>query len=322
MTKKTDANYGRGEATIRSEEETLSPFLQQIRLQVKETISKENFEIPLLPHVATQVLQMANNPRAGIPEIENLVKQDQVIAAKIIKMANSPFYRGVSTIVSLRDAMGRIGLKALKDVVFSLSVHGKIFQIKGFEQLLAQIWDHSVACAAISQTIAKKIGADTEQAFLTGLLHDIGKPVLVQVLSQVEDAERKKEADKMKKLFKPFDAKAFKIPQLHEVLLPIVFQEYHAVVGALVAGKWKLPEAIVEVTRFHHDYTKSKDARKMTTIVSLANMMCHHFGYGHDEAPVILHQQKGFTELGISAENIKKIEDEVPIAVKSLVGSL
>ncbi|MBN8554467.1 MAG: HDOD domain-containing protein [Deltaproteobacteria bacterium] len=321
MTAKTDPEYGKGVAKV-GEGDPLSPILAEIRLGVKTAVSKEDFEIPLLPHVASQVLQMANNPKAGIPEIENLVKQDQVIAAKIIKTANSPFYRGLSNIVSLRDAMGRMGLKALKDIVFSLSIHSKVFKIKSFEPVLDSIWDHSVACAAICQHIAKKKGMDAEHAFLAGLVHDIGKPVLVQVVSEFEEKQRKMMIEKMRAQKKTFDPKDWKIDKLRDMLLPIIFDEYHGIVGALVATKWKLPGTLSEVIRFHHDYAQAKEGQKMAALVHAANIFCHHFGLGHEAKPVDLTQQKAFFDLGFTIDQIKVLEKEIPEIAKSLMGSL
>jgi len=320
MVEKTDPNYGKGEAVIDESKDTLDPVLKQIRESVKNAVTKEDFEMPMLPHIATQVLQMAQNPRASFPDLEKLVKQDQGIAAKVIKTANSPFYRGLSQIVSLRDAMSRIGLRALKDIVFSLSVHSKVFRIKGFEKIMDQTWEHSVACAALSQLIAKKASADAEFGFLAGLLHDIGKPVLVQVIANLQEAERKKKAKEMRAAGKSFDQKKFDIPSLKEILIPLVFNEYHSIVGALVAAKWKLPNALVEVIRYHHDYAKAEEAQKMTTIVHLANLLCHHFGFGHDEAPVILEHQQAFQMLNLNEAHITQIADQAPDAVAGLSG--
>src|SRR5437016_3175340 len=139
MTSKTDPNYGKGEATV-IDGDSFSPALKLVRMKMKESITAQAFEIPLLPHVATQVLQMANNPKTGLTDLEKLIKQDPVIAARIIQVSNSPFYRGVSTIVSVRDATSRIGLKTMKDIIFSLSLKGKIFQVRGFEKVLEEIW--------------------------------------------------------------------------------------------------------------------------------------------------------------------------------------
>ncbi|MDB5038015.1 MAG: signal transduction protein [Bacteriovoracaceae bacterium] len=321
MTDKNDPNYGRGEVTV-EENDSLSPALRVIRGRIKETVSAQTFDIPLLPGVATQVLQMANNPKAGLDDLEKLVKQDQVIAAKILQVSNSPFYRGISTIVSLRDAMNRMGLTTMKDIVFSLSVKGKVFQARGFEKELENIWQHSVACAVISQMIAKKVGIDGEYSFLAGLLHDIGKVVLIQILAQLEEEERQKKVKEMKTLSKPFDPKSFKIDQLHDVLAPVVFQEYHAAVGAFVATKWKLPSLISQVIQFHHEYAKSEDARSITTVVYLGNILCHHFGYGHEETPIEYMNEKAFFELSLSVDQIKKLFDDIPAAVDALQTAL
>lgn len=318
---KNDPNYGRGEVTV-NENDSLSPALKVIRSRLKEEITKESFDIPLLPTVATQVLQMANDPKVGIGDLEKLVKQDQVIAAKILQVANSPYYRGLSTIVSLRDAMNRMGLKMMKDIVFSLSVKGKIFQAKNFEKELEDVWAHSVSAAVISQLIAKRLGIDSEYSFLAGLLHDIGKVVLVQVLVKLEEDERQKKAKEMKAQYKPFDPKSFKIDKIHDVLLPLVFQEYHGAVGAMVAIKWKLPELISNVIRYHHEYAKAEDARSVATVVYLANLLCHHFGYGHPETPIDLMQEKAFFELNLSVDQIKKLQEEIPAAVDALRSSL
>lgn len=321
MTSKNNPNYGKGQTVVQAGD-SMDPIMAQIKVGVKNAVSQENFDIPLLPHVASQVLQMANNPKAGLPEIEALVKQDQVIAAKIIKTANSPFYRGMQNIVSLREAMSRMGLKALKDIVFSLSLHSKIFKIKGFEPVLAKIWDHSVACAAIAQHLAKKLSIDSDQAFIAGLLHDIGKPVLIQVVADYEENQKKLMAQKAKKEFKPFDESKWNMEKLNEILLPLVFDEYHAIVGALVASKWKLPNSICEVVRYHHEYEKTQEARKLTTVVHIANQMCHHFGYGHDVRPVEIHAQKSFAELQMNSEKVKAFVEEIPNVATSLMGNL
>ncbi len=312
MTSSTDPNYGKGEVTI-DPNDSLDPVLKLIRTRVKEAVTQETFEIPLLPTVATQVLQMANNPKVGFGDLEKLVKQDQVIAAKIIQVANSPAYRGMTTIVSLREAMNRLGLRLMKDIVFSLSIQGKIFQVKNFENELKVIWEHSLSCAAISQLLAKKLGIDNEYGFLAGLLHDIGKVVLIQVVSKLEEEERKK---------KGVTLKDGRIDKVHEVLVPLVFQEYHAIVGTLVATKWKLPNLITEVLRYHHEYAKSENARSITTVVYLANILCHHFGYGHEEEPVELMNEKAFFELNFTTDQVKKLVDEIPPAVDALRSAL
>jgi HD-like signal output (HDOD) protein len=127
---------------------------------------------------------------------------------------------------------------------------------------------------------------------------------------------------KAKSEFKPFDATKWNMEKLNEVLLPLVFDEYHAIVGALVAAKWKLPNSICEIVRFHHDYEKATDARTLACIVHTANLFCHHFGYGHEAAPVELHAQKSLAALKFNSDGIKKLVDEIPTVATSLMGNM
>lgn len=335
MTSKTDPNYGKGEVTAK-ESDTLDPYIRAVKQKVKEAVSKEDFEIPLLPTAATQVLQLANNPNAGFAEIEKLVKQDQVIATKLIKTANSAFYRGASEVVSLRDAMARIGLRMLKDIVFSLSLHSKIFRVKGYEAQLDEVWKHSVAAAGIAGILAKYSGYDSDHAFVAGLVHDIGKPVLVNVVANWEQEllKPKPETPEQKKIrlwgtpeqkaaLKKREPDKEKIHNIFiEVLLPLVFEEYHTKVGALVAAKWKLPNEIFQSIRYHHKREEAKENKTLINIIFLSNQLCHHFGYGHEEDPVNLQHLKAFDDLGIKEEKIDKISTDLPKYIDQLLSSM
>ncbi len=296
-------------------------LLTKIKEGIKLAVVKGDFEIPMLPTVATDVMKMANDPKVGIMDLERVIKQDQALAARVIKTANSPFYRGVSEISSLSNAMSRIGLKSIKDIVVSLSIQSQSFKTQGYEFILDRLWDHSVACAGISQMIAKNLGVDQESAFLSGLLHDIGKTIIVQIISKFENAERAKAEQEAKANRKPFDAKTFSIPQLKEVILPKACDEYHATIGSTVAARWNLPEIIREVVKNHHDYTKSAEAhRRLCMVVHLANMMCHQFGLGHDESPINVSQDPAWDSLGVAGDKISNMMEDGPNVAHKLMG--
>lgn len=298
-----------------------SIILQKIREGIKQTIIKGDFEIPILPHVATEVMKLANDPKTGIMDLERVVKQDQVIAARVIKTANSPFYRGVQEITSLTAAMSRVGLKQIKDIIVSLGIQSQAFKAVGFEAMMDRIWDHSVACAGVSQMIAKKIAIDQDAAFLAGLVHDIGKPIIVQMAAKIEDVERKQEMAQAKMLGRNFDPKAFVIPGLREHVIPLAFNEYHATVGSAVTARWNLPQLIVDVAKHHHDYSKAKDeAKKLSAIVQSSNLLCHHFGLGHDEEKLDVLNMDSLLSLGFTPESIQDLLDDVPETAHKLMG--
>lgn len=290
-------------------------LLVQVKEALKHSIIKGDFEIPMLPHVAQQVLQRLNEPNLGFPELEGLVKQDQALAARVIKTANSAYYRGVHEVTNVSTAMSRIGLRAMKDIVISLGMQSTTFSVPGFEETLEAVWDHSIACAAISQDLARQLGQDTDSAFLAGLLHDIGKPVIVLICCRLEAQQAKKLKLSVSESLK------FKLPTLREEVIPQAFEEYHTAVGTAVARRWNLSALIVDVVQNHHDYAKAdKSFRKMCAIVNMANVLCHHAGLGCEAEKQNVLDHPCFLEFGLSQEQIKPIVENALIAGKKFMG--
>lgn len=320
MTKKTDPNYGKGEATIGAHD-TLEPYIKSLKAKVKEAVVDKTIEIPLLPHSATQVLNLANNPNASFVDIEKVIVSDQVVAAQLLKVANSAFYRGATQITSIRDAMSRIGMRALKNLVMSLSMQSKIFRVAGYDKTMEAVWDHSISCAAIAQSLAKMTNRDADQAFLGGLLHDIGKPVLINVAAtfQKELIQKQKAKPTAGLNLKKIEERLQDV--LRQSLLPLFFDEYHSKVGALVAARWKLPPYLVSIAQHHHFSAQAKEDADIVLLISCANKLCHHFGYGHEEEPIILHHDEGLTKLGLDEAKTKALNEKIPPEVDSFVAS-
>lgn len=296
--------------------------MDKVKAGVKNAVVKGDFDIPILPHVAAEVMKLINDPKIGIPEMEKVVKQDQAIAARVVKMANSTMFRGIQEISSLSQAMSRIGLKNVKDIVVSLGIQSQTFKIAGFEDTLGLVWNHSVACATVAQRIAQDLSADKELAFLSGLMHDIGKPVLVQILSKLENAEKLPAMAEARKSGKKFDDKAFRLPGLRETILPQAFDEFHTVVGGAVAARWNLPETVVQVVKSHHDPMKTEEKyRKLSYVVNLANEICHHMGYGQIQSSRDLDNLPATKALEIEPLEMKELLEEVAPKVEAALSS-
>lgn len=133
-------------------------------------------------------------------------------------MANSVMYRGSMEITSLQNAMARIGLKNVKDVVITLGIQSKAYNIANFEEILAKIWENSISTAVVAQGLAKSMLADKEASFLAGLLSNIGKPVLVQICSKVENKEKLDAQGRARQARTAFDPKTWRMPGLRETL--------------------------------------------------------------------------------------------------------
>jgi HD-like signal output (HDOD) protein len=267
--------------------ETKPTMHELIRSSVKNIIIKGEFEVPLLPQVATQVLKMINSPNVSISDMEKVVKQDQNIAARVIKTANSALYRGVSEITNLSIAMSRIGLKNIKDIVVSLSVQSGAFKAVGFEALMERLWVGSMASATIAQMLAEKLGADKEASFLAGLLHGIGRPIIIKAIAKLEEQERKRMADQAKASRQAFDPKKWEIEGLKTKIVPETIKEYDDFVGMAVAARWNLPPHICAVIKFKKRPLEAEaNDQRLCWIVNLTESICANSGYGQDATSI------------------------------------
>ena len=229
-------------------------------------------DIPTLPIVATKVNELINNPNSSSSDIANVLKKDQVLTAKVLKLINSPYYGIPGEVTDVQRALAFLGFNTLAQLVLGLSVFS-IFPTESEEDFsFSEFWRHALATAVCAEVIAKKIKyAKPEECFTCGLLHDVGKIVLHQIakdlfLSVVREA-------KFNKISFTDAEGRLDVPG-------------HAFLGEHIAAKWGLPQVIRNAIRFHH-----VDIRNATTILpgmkppiyitALANALVVKMGVGH-----------------------------------------
>lgn len=163
---------------------------QSLVLQVVEDKLKgaefRNKAIPRLPSVVPQLLRSLRDPKSSANEYVAIIKQDPVIAAAVLKMANSAYFNPANQrIDSFQRAVVALGIEGLRSLL-STAVMQPIIQCKShyFVHFGKKLWDHSLCCAVSCQIIAPKQGQDPFKAYLTGLIHDIGKITIFTQLSQ------------------------------------------------------------------------------------------------------------------------------------------
>ena len=207
---------------------------EALRTLITKNLEEGNLDLPLLPPVADQVLRVCNNPRADSTKLSTLIQQDQALAAQILRIANSPAYLPRSPIVSLTQAITWLGQNMLGCLAFSISVQSGVFVIKGYEKEIQAQWRHALASGLYGREIARRMRKNTENAFLCGLLHNIGQPVLVHLILQSrQDCQ----------------------DQLPWAVMNQLIQEFHILVGTKLAVAWKLPEPVQEAIRLYPDET-------------------------------------------------------------------
>jgi len=205
-------------------------------------------DIPTLPTIVFELNQHLRNPETSIATISETIERDQAMALKILKLVNSAFYGFKSRVSDVRHAVVLLGFNAVRNVVVSVSIINalpKNILFQDFE--MDAFWKHSLAVAVTSKNIAQKAGGDSpDNCFVGGLLHDVGKVIMAQYEAEQQE-------------------------------LPID----HARIGAHLAGRWALPEGLIDAIRWHQDYRPEIPNANFVMIIYLANTLVNSY----DENP-------------------------------------
>jgi putative nucleotidyltransferase with HDIG domain len=206
----------------------------------RQNIQSRIDDIPTLPTAVVEILKLLSNPRAGLRNFETALAKDQVLTARLIKLANSTFYGTSRRITAVKEVILRLGLLSVRSLVLAASTSQILNRpMPGYGFKEGGMWEHSLATAMAARRVARLAGLDntyTEESFLAGLLHDIGKVVLA------ED------------VFKQ-SAKFIALSQTKGILFAEedIFGLTHVATGAMIAERWRFSEELGEAIRGHHD---------------------------------------------------------------------
>jgi putative nucleotidyltransferase with HDIG domain len=225
-------------------------------------ITESIISLPTLPTVVSKMIQLVDNPKTSASSLARLIYTDQALTARILKLANSAYYGFPREISTVKMAIVVLGFNTVKEMGLSLSVF-EVF--KGDDNNtpfdISRFWQHSIGCGSAARMLARKLNYHlTGEAFVAGLLHDIGKIIFRQYLSR----EFKTIIDKVSKGEIDLD----------EAEMEIIGTS-HAQAGAWLAEKWNLPRIIVDGIAFHHAPWDGQEDQVLDAIVSVANYLCH-----------------------------------------------
>jgi HD-like signal output (HDOD) protein len=236
---------------------------ENVRLD-EETL--KSMELPVLPATAQKVLVLMADPDVSIEKIKRLIATDPGLTTKILKVANSAFYGSQRNIQNLSQAIMMLGLNAVRNLVVATSMKNVYKRFGLAEKLL---WEQLLGSALASNLIAKHTRvSDPEDAFIGGLLHDIGKVVLN---NEFPDAFAKV----MEKVYN--DSVPFSVAESE------VFEMSQRKVGAIVVKKWGFPENLELLLRYFDDpevLAKERYIYNLVTVIRLADAMCQKIGMG------------------------------------------
>jgi HD-like signal output (HDOD) protein len=234
-------------------------------------IAESIIGLPTLPTVVSKMLELVDNPRTSTAVLARLVSTDQSLTARILKMANSAYYGFPREISTVNMAIVVMGFNAVKDMGLSLSVFDVFKDASGVQNFdITRFWEHSIGCGVAAKTIARRCRHSIAgEAFVAGLLHDIGKVVLSQY---------------MRKEFDDIMQHVANGGSIDEAEMDLVGAS-HGEIGSWLAEKWRLPVMISQSIRFHHSPWECREHAVLVAIVSVANYLCHKNNIGASGRP-------------------------------------
>ncbi len=289
---------------------TETPAYAPMHLDI-ETIVAGVGELPVLPGIMMKVLEMTNDSKVSSRDLQFVISKDHVLTARILKIVNSAMYGFRGEVSMLSHAISILGLDTIRSVIVAAAVQN-MFQsgISSGKSLTTQLfWQHSWGTAIAAKVLALSTDyVNREEAFTCGLLHDLGKIVMLKNRQEVY-------GEILNGVYQ--GRTTFCEAELH------IFGFTHAQVGAALACKWDFPPQLVEGIACHHEFTSSSEHRKLSAIISLANRMMTVLEVGFEkDRNLQLEEDEAALYLKLPAARLHKMVSDVQTVILTSLESV
>lgn len=264
--------------------------------RVQQYLNEPVWNLPVFDRNARLVRQEAEKSRPDGEKMVQCILQDQVLTAEVLSLANASFFQGIKKIGHIQEAIARIGLPGVMECVTAAAERTTNTESAFVRQYMTDLWRHSVVCGYGAQWLVRRCGREdlVMDAYIAGLLHDMGKLLVLKALISVIENDK----DTIR---------------LTKVVADEFLDAMHAEYGFSLLSKWNLPEAYCDICKNHH-LTRYDTTNTLLTAVRLANQACCKLGFGihHDkdlqletslEASVLSLSDIALAELEIAMED-------------------
>ncbi|MDR3255226.1 MAG: HDOD domain-containing protein [Synergistaceae bacterium] len=238
---------------------------------IQRRVLKRVKDIPSLPQFVVETLKMLEDPKSSASDVGGRLSKDEGLVVRVLRLANSAYYGLARRITGVSEAISFLGFKTVKSIVLAASVYKFMDSaFSGYSLDRGELWKHSQSVAAASRYLSEKLGiCDPEEAYIGGLMHDIGKIVLNDyvrfgysiILRLVEEDN---------------------VPFCEAERQVLGFD--HAQVGGLIMEQWNLPDTYTYITTYHHTPwdlpSDMKALQSVVDIVHVSNAICIMLGVG------------------------------------------
>jgi putative nucleotidyltransferase with HDIG domain len=256
-----------------------------------------------MPGAAQKAFQLATNPKADAKDFAEVIGSDEGLSARVIKIANSVYFERGKRSDTIEEAIAVIGTGELRSLLNATTL-SEIFPSK--EQLRTQLWENDLATAIIAKALAARVlPSCSELAFLGGLMHDVGKLLLLQ---------RNPEAYRV--IVKYSEERGVSSIEAEENTYPF----NHTQVGALIGSRWNFSSDLIDIIAGHHlswDECKILPRGTLVAIVKTANIASHALGYGHTRSSTKIANaaeealSQGWAALGFSTTESATLKNDL-----------
>ncbi len=261
-------------------------------------------QLPTLPAVVTKVLNLLSNPSVSAHQIGDVISTDLSLSSKTLKIVNSAFYGFPRRISTITQAVVILGFNTIKSAVFGVAVINAFDKYKKSTMLnYNDFWSHSVAVGAASRILAKEVKYENmEEAFIGGIIHDIGKLIFSQfapkeyqdVMIKVQEKDPNYSMSDIERDILGFN---------------------HSDMGGYLIEKWNFPKKLASVVKYHHRPMMRANGgsdETLNCIVSIANVLVNILQIGNSGNYFIEKiSQEAWDFLGLSVDNLPDIYDAI-----------
>ncbi len=239
---------------------------QDIVLSLVQRLKNDKIKFPVMPDVAVKVNKLLKEKDDVTPEeVCEIIKPDPTLTMRLISISNSSYYRSSIEIKTIEDAILRLGMRETQNYLL-LFTNRALFEVDSppFNHLLNDLWEHSLATAEAARLIGKAVKyKDLNHLFTLGMLHDMGKLLLIQVLLELQQDGR----------------------EMDETSILDILNAQHMEFGAALLKKWGFTDEFVSIAQHHHSLDEDSELSQELLIVSLANLMTrkHDFSLVEDD---------------------------------------
>lgn len=254
--RKGEIGYGEGEVELDLDDDVLLDEAELTR-RLAAVFEAPGYKPPRLPEVAVEILELSRRPEASLEQFAALLERDALLAGEVMKLVRSPLYAGQAAVKTIQQALVRIGIKNLRDLVLQAALDIRVFRCDAYREPMDRLRRHAAACGHLCRIVCRYTALEADYAFLCGLLHDVG--IAATLIALAEGSAKA-----------PPDLIAI-WPSLERV---------HPRAAQKMAELWGLPPDIGLALGAHHQVKIEGFPHPLAATVCVADQVAHERGLG------------------------------------------